>query len=920
MGLQRPDGRPSPRRPAPCGRRSTAASRATKRALRLALLSGSLGIREAALPPFSPALRDALWHQAEREVSGLSPSTYSANEHYVCATGNWGDGPQCDQWDRGRSPCWPSALTVAASWDVDLMAHWSAEMAQEFGVPGRGQLGPGINLARFAWNGRVGEYMSGEDPYFGARMVEAMVWAYRQSPGAPPLQTAKHFIANTIEVDRMGMTEVVDERTLFEVYYPPFLAAVEAGVSAVMCSYNLVKCTSGLCNAGQAYACANDDILNKHLKQVMGFKGIVMSDWDATKCRDEAANSGGCAPGKYIDNDYAAKSGLDLEMPACMTFKGGATVRAKEKAVRMHWAYLVQGRSFGDAKTGENKGWFAPGTAPQRRLEKSFCCWWPEASSNDVCSRCTSKDLTASQEHCSHKGTWCGPDSPSAPTQASAKADSSLHGASGWGAADVGWSLAGPVGLHVGKLLDNIAGMVGPSHGAAASSPAASPSQPTTTPTPPPPVAPAPVPTEPVAPEPASGATGASKVPLPPPRTHAPLPSLCPDQGGDNYKSPCKLMLARRIIAKSTVVLKNEDGVLPLSKQTAVALVGKEACAKAPLATGGGSGWNGFACNDVPKINVRNGIAGLAGGPKLRCPDDGHGLDGGNSLAETADVILVVVTPAQAVEGSDRASLQLFPADRILIQRYSSMGKKVVVVINAPGPMITSPWDGGVAALLISWLPGQQNGKGIAMALYGAQAPQGRLPVTFPKCNTETCSHADELDSVALGNQIESKAYRTLSDKALIGYRWYHANQRAVSFPFGFGLVLYGSVQIRYSDAQVSHTSEGVRVSCRLEHSGLRPGRDTPQLYLSFPDSVPGDAAIRPAWVLKGFQKTLVHPNKPATATFPLFWRDLSYWDDAPGQSKWVCASGQFRACVGANSRDAVGAEGACTTFTASCP
>jgi beta-glucosidase len=234
-------------------------------------------------------------------------------------------------------------MTVSASWDTDLMARWSKEMAVEFGA--RGQLGPGINLARFAWNGRLGEYMAGEDPYFGARMVAAMVTAYRTVPN-PPLQVAKHFIPNTIENDRAGMTEVVDERTLFEVYYPPFAAAVEAGVSAIMCSYNAVKCTSGLCEGTAAYACANDDVLNKHLKDIMGFKGIVMSDWDATKCQAEAAGTQGCSAGAYVDNAVAAQAGLDLEMPSCQTFKGGVTQRAKEKAVRTQWAYMVQGRSF----------------------------------------------------------------------------------------------------------------------------------------------------------------------------------------------------------------------------------------------------------------------------------------------------------------------------------------------------------------------------------------------------------------------------------------------------------------------------------------------------------------------------------------------------------------------------------------------
>ena len=95
--------------------------------------------------------------------------------------GNWGDGPQCDEWDAGFSPCYPSAMTISASWDVDLMARWSRELAMEFGAGNRGQLGPGLNVARFPFNGRLGEYYSGEDPFFGSRMARAMVAAYRST-------------------------------------------------------------------------------------------------------------------------------------------------------------------------------------------------------------------------------------------------------------------------------------------------------------------------------------------------------------------------------------------------------------------------------------------------------------------------------------------------------------------------------------------------------------------------------------------------------------------------------------------------------------------------------------------------------------------------------------------------------------------
>jgi len=368
------------------------------------------------------------------------------------------------------------------------------------------------------------------------------------------------------------------------------------------------------------------------------------------------------------------------------------------------------------------------------------------------------------------------------------------------------------------------------------------------------------------------------------------------------------LDLAARLIAESSVVLKNEGDVLPLSKSDRVGLAGSEACSSDPLATAGGSGWNGFACNDVPKINVKDGIANLPGSPIVQCSDSGAG----------ADIVVVVVAPEKASEGSDRSTLQLHGGDIDLIKRLSQAGKKVVVVINAPGPMITSTWDSGVAAILITWLPGQQNGRGIAMALYAdGHEASGRLPFTFPKCQTAVCSGGDERASVALG-----EARGEYTEKALIGYRWYHANKKEVSYAFGYGLFAYGAATMLYGGVQASRgIGNSVDVSVTLSHTGPRAGDDVPQLYLSFPSSVPGDANSKPEWVLKGFQKRRVEPHKPLPLVFTLWERDLSYWDDAPGRSLWVCATGSFRVCVGANAVDAIKdpSSDSCTTFASPC-
>lgn len=148
---------------------------------------------------------------------------------------NLNDGPQGF---RGRSPgistAWPAALSVAASWSRDTMFQWGQAMGQEFREHGANvQLGPGVCVARVPTNGRNFEYLSGEDPHLGFTLAQPAI-AGIQSAGV--IANAKHFIANNQETNRNGVSEDVDERTLFEIYLPPFEGAIKAGLGSVMCS------------------------------------------------------------------------------------------------------------------------------------------------------------------------------------------------------------------------------------------------------------------------------------------------------------------------------------------------------------------------------------------------------------------------------------------------------------------------------------------------------------------------------------------------------------------------------------------------------------------------------------------------------------------------------------------------------------
>jgi len=120
---------------------------------------------------------------------------------------------------------------------------------------------------RVARNGRNFEYLSGEDPYLGEVLTRAYVEGV-QSRGVGCV--AKHFVFNQQETNRQTESSVVDERTAHELYYPPFRAAVEAGVTGIMCSYNKI---SGV------PSCSNEPTLLGVLRDELKFRGFVQSDW-----------------------------------------------------------------------------------------------------------------------------------------------------------------------------------------------------------------------------------------------------------------------------------------------------------------------------------------------------------------------------------------------------------------------------------------------------------------------------------------------------------------------------------------------------------------------------------------------------------------------------------------------------------------
>ena len=197
--------------------------------------------------------------------------------------------------------CFPPAVTVASSWDVDLAGRIGDAIGTEARAAGLGVvLGPGVNIKRSPLCGRNFEYLS-EDPHLAGGLATAMVHGI-QSHGVGA--SLKHFAANNQETDRLRVSAEVDERTLREIYLPAFEQVVtRARPWTVMCAYNRINGT---------YASQDPWLLTELLRDEWGFDGLVVSDWGAVN-----------------DPVAAVAAGLDLEMPST----GGMSAQAIVAAV-----------------------------------------------------------------------------------------------------------------------------------------------------------------------------------------------------------------------------------------------------------------------------------------------------------------------------------------------------------------------------------------------------------------------------------------------------------------------------------------------------------------------------------------------------------------------------------------------------------
>ena len=234
------------------------------------------------------------WRTVPIERLGLPALTVSDGPH----------GVRANRVEAGRisglSTAFPTGVSMAASWNTDLIERVGAALGQETHALGCDVLlGPCVNIVRHPLAGRNFEAYS-EDPFLAGRIGTAWVKGV-QSEGVGA--SLKHFACNNQEIERGRGNSIVDERTLREIYLSQFETVVkEADPWTVMCSYNRIN---------GAYASQNHHLLKEILKGEWGYRGAVISDWGANHTITESV-----------------QSGLDLEMPGPAKYYGNLLAEA----------------------------------------------------------------------------------------------------------------------------------------------------------------------------------------------------------------------------------------------------------------------------------------------------------------------------------------------------------------------------------------------------------------------------------------------------------------------------------------------------------------------------------------------------------------------------------------------------------------
>lgn len=342
--------------------------------------------------------------------------------------------------------------------------------------------------------------------------------------------------------------------------------------------------------------------------------------------------------------------------------------------------------------------------------------------------------------------------------------------------------------------------------------------------------------------------------------------------------------LARRAAEESLVLLKNEGALLPLAAGTKVAVIGD--FAKNPRYQGAGSSMVNSTQADVlldKLIDSELNVIGYQQGFDRHGKPDAALQKSACELATQADTVILCMGLDEIAEseGLDRSNLRLAQNQVDLLQAVAAVNPKIVVVLYS-GSVVETPWLDNCQALLYAALGGQAGAGAVADALTGKVNPCGKLAETWPLAYADVPSAAD------FATRRKTVEYR---EGLYIGYRYFTTAEKAVRFPFGYGM---SYTTFAYSDMAADEQG----VSLTVTNTGSVAGTEIVQLYVAKKSS----ELFRPAKELKGFARVTLAPGEKQRITIMLDDKAFRFWNVKA--NRWEIEGGEYELLVGASVED----------------
>ncbi|MEJ0032193.1 MAG: beta-glucosidase BglX [Bacteroidota bacterium] len=340
---------------------------------------------------------------------------------------------------------------------------------------------------------------------------------------------------------------------------------------------------------------------------------------------------------------------------------------------------------------------------------------------------------------------------------------------------------------------------------------------------------------------------------------------------------------ASRDVARKSIVLLKNEGLLPLSKTTkTIAIIGPLGKSKIDMIgawSAAGKGDSAASIFEGIRAKVPNARLLYAEGCKVN-DDNTSGFNEALSVARQADVVIMSIGEAAWMTGeaSSRGILDLPGSQQKLVEEIHKTGKPIVVVLSNGRPL-TIPWiDKNVPAIVETWFLGTEAGHAIADVLFGDYNPTGKLPVTFPYAigQVPIFYNMKNTGRPRDPNNKYSSKYLDIPNDPL--------------YPFGFGL---SYTTFEYGTISITNNTFSIRVT----NTGKTTGTETAQLYIR--DLV--GSVTRPVKELKGFQKVSLEPGQFKDIVFTLSPEDLSFYRK---DMTFGPEPGKFKVFIGTNSRD----------------